>query len=251
MKKGFWFITLLFAAFSAVGQETIRVYAASSLTNVLNEIIERYQGETGNKVLAVYGGSSSLSRQLMNGAPGDIFISANTQWMEYLVENQRISRDNVTKLISNQLVVISGKSNSLDFDISDPQQWRAQLQGEWLALGDPQSVPAGLYAKQMLENLGVWESVAGHIAPSKNVRLALALVERGEAKLGVVYRTDATLSQKVTVLATPDQNLYDQIVYPAAMISHSAATEQFYHYLQSQPSQQVFAQYGFMTLGQQ
>ncbi|MGL1111703.1 molybdate ABC transporter substrate-binding protein [Vibrio vulnificus] len=241
-------LLLLMLAPVVSAQQTTRVYAASSLTNAVNDVIESYERQSHQQVQAIYGGSSSLSRQLLSGAPGDIFISANSQWMDYLVQHGVIKSDSVTNLLSNNLVVITNKNNSITLDVSSKAQWQRLLTGNWLALGDTNSVPAGMYAKQMLQNADVWNVVSIHVAPSKNVRLALALVERDEAKLGVVYQTDARMSQKVKILVTPEQALYDPITYPAGLISQSESAKAFFNYLMGQEATAIFQKHGFTTL---
>ncbi|HFQ5433683.1 TPA: molybdate ABC transporter substrate-binding protein [Vibrio vulnificus] len=241
-------LLLLMLAPAVSAQQTTRIYAASSLTNAINDVIESYERQNHHKVQAIYGGSSSLSRQLLSGAPGDIFISANNQWMDYLVQHEVIKRDSVTNLLSNKLVVITNKNNNVALDVSSKAQWQRLLTDNWLALGDTNSVPAGMYAKQMLQNADVWNVVSSHVAPSKNVRLALALVERDEAKLGIVYQTDARMSQKVKILVTPEQALYDPITYPAGLITQSESAKAFFNYLMGPEATAIFQKHGFTTL---
>ncbi|HDY7467059.1 TPA: molybdate ABC transporter substrate-binding protein [Vibrio vulnificus] len=241
-------LLLLMLAPAVSAQQTTRVYAASSLTNAINDVIESYERQNHHKVQAIYGGSSSLSRQLLSGAPGDIFISANNQWMDYLVQHKVIKSDSVTNLLSNKLVVITNKNNNVTLDVSSKAQWQRLLTGNWLALGDTNSVPAGMYAKQMLQNADVWNVVSSDVAPSKNVRLALALVERDEAKLGIVYQTDARMSQKVKILVTPEQALYDPITYPAGLITQSESAKAFFNYLMGPEATAIFQKHGFTTL---
>ncbi|MBN8101575.1 molybdate ABC transporter substrate-binding protein [Vibrio sp. IRLE0018] len=241
-------LLLLMLAPAVSAQQTTRIYAASSLTNAINDVIESYERQNHQKVQAIYGGSSSLSRQLLSGAPGDIFISANNQWMDYLLQHEVIKSDSVTNLLSNKLVVITNKNNNVTLDVSSKAQWQRLLTGNWLALGDTNSVPAGMYAKQMLQNADVWNAVSSHVAPSKNVRLALALVERDEAKLGIVYQTDARMSQKVKILVTPEQALYDPITYPAGLITQSESAKAFFNYLMGPEATAIFQKHGFTTL---
>ncbi|KOY42695.1 molybdate transporter, partial [Vibrio parahaemolyticus] len=182
----------------------------------------------------------------INGAPADIFISANTKWMDYLVDKDVISRDNVTSLVRNSLVLIVPQSSELtSFNFSDATAWEKALYGNRLALGNPTSVPAGMYAKESLTTLGVWKEIQTQIAPAKNVRLALALVERGEAPLGVVYKTDAQLTDKVKIVGEFASDTHAAIVYPAAVVNDSTESEQFFQYLKSDEAARVFAQYGF------
>ncbi|WP_025621112.1 molybdate ABC transporter substrate-binding protein, partial [Vibrio parahaemolyticus] len=186
------------------------------------------------------------ARQIINGAPADVFISANTKWMDYLVDEGVIDSDNVTNLVRNSLVLIAPQSSSLAvFNFADAKAWEAALNGSRLALGNPTSVPAGMYAKESLTTLGVWKEIQTKVAPAKNVRLALALVERGEAPLGVVYKTDAQLTSKVKIVGEFASDTHAAIVYPAAVVSDSTESRQFFQYLKSEDAKRVFAHYGF------
>ncbi len=237
---------LLSISFTVNAASNLKVYAASSMTNAIDEIVHDFQKKYNITVTPVYGGSSSIARQIMSGAPADIFISANTKWMDYLVDSGVINSDSVTQLARNRLVLIAPiYSSSTSFDLSNARGWVTALDGHRLALGNPSSVPAGMYAKESLATLGVWSEVQDKIAPAKNVRLALALVERGEAPLGVVYKTDAQLTDKVKVIAEFAADTHTAIVYPAAIINDSSESKYFFQYLQSDEANSVFAQYGF------
>jgi molybdate transport system substrate-binding protein len=212
----------------------LKVYAASSMTNAVNDIAQQFETKYDVTVTPVYGGSSSIARQILNGAPADIFISANTKWMDYLVKSKAVKNDSVTNLVRNSLVLIAPKASTIEpFDFSDANAWNQALEGNRLALGNPVSVPAGMYAKESLTNLGVWKKLERQIAPAKNVRLALALVERGEAPLGVVYKTDALLTDKVKVVGEFANDTHADIIYPAAIVKDSTQSEQFFEYLKS------------------
>ncbi|HHF3022501.1 TPA: molybdate ABC transporter substrate-binding protein [Vibrio diabolicus] len=237
---------ILSISFSANAATNLKVYAASSMTNAIDEIAQKFEEKYDVSITPVYGGSSSIARQIINGAPADIFISANTKWMDYLVDKDVISRDNVTSLVRNSLVLIAPQSSELtSFNFSDATAWEKALHGNRLALGNPTSVPAGMYAKESLTTLGVWKEIQTQIAPAKNVRLALALVERGEAPLGVVYKTDAQLT-KVKIVGEFASDTHAAIVYPAAVVNDSIESEQFFQYLKSDEAARVFAQYGFL-----
>ncbi|EGQ8055800.1 molybdate ABC transporter substrate-binding protein [Vibrio alginolyticus] len=245
-KKHACLAAVLSISFSANAATNLKVYAASSMTNAINEIAQNFEEKYDVSITPVYGGSSSIARQIINGAPADVFISANTKWMDYLVDKDVIYRDNVTNLVRNSLVLIAPQSSELtSFNFSDAKAWEKALHGNRLALGNPTSVPAGMYAKESLTTLGVWKAVQTHVAPAKNVRLALALVERGEAPLGVVYKTDAQLTDKVKILGEFASDTHAAIVYPAAIVNDSTESEQFFQYLKSDEAARVFAQYGF------
>ncbi len=239
-------MALLTVSFTVNAASDLKVYAASSMTNAIDEIAQKFQDKYKVTVTPVYGGSSSIARQIMNGAPADIFISANTKWMDYLIAEGAVNSDNVTNLVLNSLVLIApATSDSALFDLSNPIAWEAALDGRHLALGNPGSVPAGMYAKESLTSLGVWNTIQSNVAPTKNVRLALTLVERGEAPLGVVYKTDARLTDKVKVVGEFADNTHNAIVYPAALVNNRSESIQFFQYLKSDEAKAVFTHYGF------
>ncbi|HFI9411677.1 TPA: molybdate ABC transporter substrate-binding protein [Vibrio parahaemolyticus] len=237
---------ILSISFSTNAATDLKVYAASSMTNAIDEIAQDFKEKYDVTVTPVYGGSSSIARQIINGAPADVFISANTKWMDYLVDEGVIDSDNVTNLVRNSLVLIAPQSSSIAvFNFADAKAWEAALNGSCLALGNPTSVPAGMYAKESLTTLGVWKEIQTKVAPAKNVRLALALVERGEAPLGVVYKTDAQLTSKVKIVGEFASDTHAAIVYPAAVVKDSTESRQFFQYLKSEDAKRVFAHYGF------
>ncbi|MDF2154493.1 molybdate ABC transporter substrate-binding protein [Vibrio sp. CAU 1672] len=249
MKK--WCVQLcslgfLLASFTANASAELKVYAASSLTNAIDQIADDFSHQHGVKVTTVYGGSSSIARQIINGAPADVFISANTKWMKYLVNAGLLRNDGVTNVTQNSLVVIAPSFMlPRNFELYHGQAWVEALQEQRLALGEPMSVPAGMYAKQALQHIGVWPDVQRQIAPAKNVRQALTFVERGETRLGIVYKTDARLSDKVTVVAELPVDAHSKIVYPAAVINDSPLANQFVDYLHSAKAKSVFTRFGF------
>ncbi|EGQ9596257.1 molybdate ABC transporter substrate-binding protein [Vibrio parahaemolyticus] len=237
---------ILSISFSTNAATDLKVYAASSMTNAIDEIAQDFKEKYDVTVTPVYGGSSSIARQIINGAPADVFISANTKWMDYLVDEGVIDSDNVTNLVRNSLVLIAPQSSSIAvFNFADANAWEAALNGSRLALGNPTSVPAGMYAKESLTTLGVWKEIQTKVAPAKNVRLALALVERGEAPLGVVYKTDAQLTSKVKIVGEFASDTHAAIIYPAAVVNDSTESRQFFQYLKSEDAKRVFAHYGF------
>ncbi|MGP8306757.1 molybdate ABC transporter substrate-binding protein [Vibrio sp. YIC-376] len=237
---------LLSISFTVNATNDLKVYAASSMTNAIDDIAQDFKEKYDVKVTPVYGASSSIARQIMNGAPADIFISANTKWMDYLVGEGIVKSDNVTELVRNSLALIAPTSSSaVTFDFSNGKAWEMALNGGRLALGNPTSVPVGMYAQESLTTLGVWNDIQDKVAPAKNVRLALALVERGEAPLGVVYKTDAKLTDKVKVVGEFSSDTHTAIVYPAAMVNDSFESKQFFDYLKSDEAKAVFTHYGF------
>ncbi|MDD1827140.1 molybdate ABC transporter substrate-binding protein [Photobacterium sp. ZSDE20] len=225
--------------------EKLRVYAASSMTNAVNLLVEEFEKNHKVDVIPVYASTSSLVRQIERGAPADIFISANEKWMTHVVERKYVSSDNVTNLCENELVLIAPKDSSVSLDLSQGEQWTKLLTNERLAVGNTMSVPAGIYAKEALETLGVWDDVSTRLAPSNNVRMALALVERSEAKLGIVYKTDALLSKEVNLVETFPSDLHTPIRYPVAKMSDKVIAEEFYTFLDTEKAKDILNSFGF------
>ena len=248
MKKRLLTVALTFLAFQVSAQDSIKVYAASSMTNVVNELISEFEKNNDIDVTPVYASTSSLVRQIERGAPADVFIAANQKWMTHLVDRGYVLSDNVTNWAGNELVLIQSKSHETDyasFKLDDAKVWQEALVNERLAVGNTMSVPAGIYAKESLETLGVWESVRRRLAPSNNVRMALALVERQEARLGIVYKTDAMLSKDVSIIDTFPESSHSPIRYPVAKVSDNASTQAFYTFMQGDFSKSILERYGF------
>ncbi|WP_061038249.1 molybdate ABC transporter substrate-binding protein [Vibrio coralliirubri] len=249
MKKRVFLLTMaLTSALTSthlLASEKLRVYAASSMTNAVNLLVEEFEKDHSVDVIPVYASTSSLVRQIERGAPADIFISANEKWMTHLVDRKLVSSDNVTNLCENELVLISPKETSVTLDLSKGGQWAELLTNERLAVGNTMSVPAGIYAQEALETLGVWDDVKTRLAPSNNVRMALALVERSEAKLGIVYKTDALLSKEVNLVSTFPSNLHTPIRYPVAKLSDKVVAEEFYTFLKSEKAKDTLNSFGF------
>jgi molybdate transport system substrate-binding protein len=238
------FFVLLFSSLSVSANVT--VYAASSLTNVMNDIVDAYQDETGERVRVSYAGSSSLARQIANGAPADIYLSANTKWMDYLIEQDQVEVGSKVDLLRNTLVLIASRSTPKE----NTWQWFIGQKGFRIAMADPRHVPAGIYGKQSLEKQFRWPEIKDHIASGNNVRSALLFVERDEAPLGIVYKTDALLSKNVTVVEEFPEDSHDPIVYPMAIIKDKTSDEvtRFYQYLLSEKVKNIFVSYGFTTI---
>ena len=254
MKKLALFISAALLTAPSFAKDEIHVYAASSMTNAINDLAAAYEKTHENvDVVTVYAASSSLARQIESGAPADVFLSANEKWVQYLVDKKVITADKVSLVAGNQLVLIEpAKANIKAFDVKDKGQWTKLLSDSRMAVGNVGSVPVGMYSKEALEHLGVWNTVEPKLAQANNVRLALALVERGEANLGMVYKTDAVLTDKVKIVSTFDEGLHTAIHYPLAQINDNAETADFVHYIQSADGKKVLNKYGFNTeLGSQ
>jgi len=233
---------LLFCS-SLSAQERLRIYAASSMTNAVNELVDVYESKSQVKITTVYGGTSSLARQVEQGAPVDVFIAANTKWMNYLVDKSLIQSDNVTNIATNELVVIAAEA--VELDVTSESSWTSALNGQRMAIGQTNAVPAGIYAKQSLESLNVWPQLKRQLAPTKNVRIALTLVERKETPLGIVYKTDALSSSNVQVVASLPEKSHDAIIYPMVMMNSEPATVDFTQFVHSKAGQEILKKYGF------
>jgi len=239
---------LVLCSHAAFAAENVTIYAASSMTNAVDDMITAFEEQSDVKVTTVYGSSSSLARQIEHGAPADVFLSANEKWVTYLIDQQAVDSEKVILLAGNELALIKPSESNLEaFDLSDAEQWKSLLTGSRMAVGNTDAVPVGIYAKQALQNLNVWQSVNRHLAQSSNVRAALALVERGETPLGVVYKTDAQLTDKVTTVALFDSSLYGQIHYPLAQLSTSESSNLLIEFMQSEQAREILTGYGFRT----
>ncbi|HEV8660529.1 MAG TPA: molybdate ABC transporter substrate-binding protein [Thermoanaerobaculia bacterium] len=219
---------------------TIHVSAAASLTDVLQEIASHY----GDKVVFNFGASSILARQIEEGAPIDVFISADEPKMDDLQRRGLIVKKSRRSILSNALViVVPSDSKSKIASAKD-------LVGHSIAIAEPSSVPAGIYAKEYLRRERVWERVAGEIVPTENVRGALAAVESGNVDAGIVYKTDALISRAVKIAYEIPRAEGPKISYPAAVLADSnqkAAAQRFLDYLRSEPARAVFRRYGFLV----
>jgi len=240
---------LVFTCLSASAMAAeVRVFAAASLTNALNDIGELYTAKTGDKMVASYAASSALARQIEQGAPADVFVSADLKWMDHMVEHKLVDPQTRFNLLGNLLVLIApANSTQGKIDLS-PKTDIAALAGEGrIATGNPDSVPVGLYFKQAMERAGQWAAIAPKVAGADSVRAALSLVERGEAPLGVVYATDAAVSAKVKVIGVFPDTMHDPIVYPFALVAgrESPASRAFLDFVRSPEAKGVFARYGF------
>ena len=235
----------------AADQEVL-VFAAASLKNALDEVIAAYGQETGTKVTASYAASSALAKQIEQGAPAQLFISADLAWMDYLAERKLIDEATRRNLLGNSLVLVAGRDSAQGpVDIGQGFDLAALLGDGRLAVGEVNSVPAGKYAKASLESLGGWSGVAGKLAQAENVRAALALVARGEAPLGIVYKTDAASDPTVRIVGTFPADSHPPIVYPAAVTTEGAGSgaAAFLQFLGGGKARSAFEQHGFTVLG--
>jgi len=229
-----------------VQQPQILVFAAASLTDALQEASAAYEKAAHVKVKSSFDSSSVLARQIEAGAPADVFISADTTWTDYLQSRNLIQAASRKNLLGNQLVLIAPADSQIQLKIAPHFPLAAALAEGKLATGDPDSVPAGRYARSALTKLGVWDSVAPRLARAENVRVALIYVARGEAPLGIVYTSDALADKRVRVVDTFPADTHEPIVYPIALTT-SAKSEAaaFVAYLAGPQGREIFVKYGF------
>jgi molybdate transport system substrate-binding protein len=244
--------SLLFGLLSATGvarAEPVTVFAAASLTDAMTEIAEALTDQ-GFELRFSFAASSTLARQIEAGAPADIFFSANRRWMDYLQAEGLIVEQSRVDPIGNRLVLIAAPGQNMDPLDRDELKTALSVPDERLVLGDPAHVPAGIYAKQALESLGLWEALAHKIVLADNVRAALALVERGEAPFGVVYATDAAFSDAVRPLYTFPQDSHEPITYALAIVAgqQSNAADAVFDALTSDEAREVYRAYDFEVL---
>ena len=226
------------------------VFAAASLKESLDAVNVAWAQQGGTKAVVSYAASSALAKQIEGGAPAQVFISADLEWMDYVEKKGLIQSASRKNLFGNKLVLIAPLASKAQATIA-PGFPLAQLLGPSgrLALGDPQHVPAGKYAHSALEKLGVWDSVANRIAAAESVRAALNFVAREEAPLGIVYETDAKAEPRVKVIATFGAGLHPPVIYPAAILAGAKPLAAAYlAFLSSPQAKAVFQRYGFTPL---
>jgi molybdate transport system substrate-binding protein len=223
------------------------VFAAASLENALDDVDTAFTKQSGIKVIVSYGASSALAKQIEQGAPADVFVSADLQWMDYGVQKKVIRDDTRFNLLGNKLVLIAAKDAKIDNVTIGPGFDLAKLAGDGrVATGDVRAVPAGLYAKASLERLGAWAAVEPKLTMTEDVRFALRLVARGEAQLGVVYETDAKVEPNVKIVGVFPDNSHDPIIYPVALTADAKPDAvQYLSFLRTQTAKSIFESYGF------
>ncbi|MDE2377257.1 molybdate ABC transporter substrate-binding protein [Bradyrhizobium sp.] len=245
------FVVLLAAGSPASAQDkTITVFAAASMKNALDEIDAAYTAKTGVRFTVSYAASSTLARQIEQGAPADVFISADTDWMDYAVSKKTINEPTRVNLLGNAIVLIAPKDSKIDSVAIGPGFDLARLAGDGrIATGDVRSVPVGKYAKAALEKLGAWQAAAPKFAMAESVRAALTLVARGEAALGIVYSTDARIEPGVKVVGTFPADSHPAIIYPvAATTTARPGTSDYLAFLRSTAAKTILERYGFTFL---
>jgi molybdate transport system substrate-binding protein len=238
------FAAALFLSASAHG-ETVDVYAAASLKEALDEAARSFERSTGHVVRISYAASSALAKQIEAGAPAQVFISADDDWMTYVESRSLLKRPRLN-LLTNTLVLVAPATRAPKLRVGPGFALAAALGDGRLALADPRSVPAGKYARAALESLGVWRQVQGKLAPAENVRAALVLVARGEAPLGIVYGSDAKAEPRVAVVDTFPASSHPAIVYPLGILRDAgAAGERLAAFLAAPAMRDVWRRHGF------
>ena len=231
--------------------ETVTIFAAASTTDAVTEIAQLLTAETGVTLRPVFAASSTLARQIVQGAPAELYLSANPRWMDYLAAQDLIEPASRVDLLSNTLVLIAPLDSDAEVEIAAGFDLAGLLNGRPLALADPDHVPAGIYAKAALSHLGLWPQAAGRTVHAANVRAALALVDRGEAAAGIVYATDAAIAREIRVLDRFPVESHPPIRYPLAIVAgrRSAEVEAVYAFLQGPEAAERFRARGFTLPG--
>jgi molybdate transport system substrate-binding protein len=230
--------------------KSLTVFAAASMKNALDDIDAAYTAKTGVRISASYAASSALAKQIEQGAPADIFVSADTDWMDYAIAKKNINESTRVNLLGNSIVLIAPKDSKIDSVTIGQGFDLAKLAGDGkIATGDIKAVPVGKYAKAALEKLGAWSAAEPKFAMAESVRAALTLVARGEAALGIVYSTDAKVEPGIKVVGTFPADSHPPIIYPvAATTTAKAEATDYLAFLRSSAAKTILEKYGFTFL---
>jgi molybdate transport system substrate-binding protein len=235
---------------AAQANDEMVVFAAASLKNALDAVNAACEPEVGEAAKISYAASSALAKQIEEGAPADVFISADLNWMKYLSEKNLTRADTEVQLLGNRIVLVAPKDSKAEVKLEKGADLAAVIGDGRLAMGDVKAVPAGKYGKEALESLGLWSSVEGKLAQAENVRAALKLVATGEAAAGIVYATDAVAEPGVKVIGTFPEASHKPIIYPVAQTAESrdADTPAFLKCLRTAKAKTLFEEQGFTVL---
>ena len=238
-----WLLSIAAVASAA----DITIFAAASLKESLDENARTFAAKSGHQVRVSYAASNALARQIENGAPADLFLSADEEWMDYVAQRNLLAQGTRRNLVVNTLVLVAPADSTLSLGIAPNFPLAAALKGGRLALANPDTVPIGKYAKAALTSLGVWSEVEKTLTRSENVRASLVLVARGEAPLGIVYATDAKAEPRVKVLDSFAASLHPPVVYPGAVLAGrlNPATRALIDYLSGSEARAIWIRYGF------
>lgn len=244
-------VLMALSPFQATQAQDVVVFAAASLTNALDEAGQLFERQGGAHTKISYAASSALAKQIESGAPADMFISADLDWMDYLEQHHLIQTATRKNLLGNRLVLIAPAESDAKAEIKPGLDLVGLLKGGRLAMADPDSVPAGKYGKAALEKLGVWNSVRAAVAPAETVRAALLFVSRRETPLGIVYATDAAADPRVKIVGVFPPDTHPPIIYPAALTADSknASAARLLEFLGSAAAKPIFEKQGFTVLG--
>ncbi|MGB3832815.1 MAG: molybdate ABC transporter substrate-binding protein [Mesorhizobium sp.] len=247
-------LALAFAAGLSVAhadEGKVTVFAAASMKNALDAVNKACAADVGEEATISYAASSALAKQIEEGAPADVFISADLDWMKYLHDKNLVKADTEVQLLGNKIVLVAPKDSAAEANIEKGFDLAALVGDGKLAMGEVKSVPAGKYGKAALESLGIWSSVEGKVAQAENVRAALKLVATGEAAAGIVYATDAAAEPGVKVIGTFPADSHPPIVYPVAQTAESkdAETGAWLKCIESDKAKPIYEEQGFTVLG--
>lgn len=249
LKAGAFLCAVFVAGVTQAGE--VKIYAAASLTDAITELAKRYQeSHSSTQIKPSFAGSSTLAKQIENGAPADVFISADKDWADYLQARNLLDAKTRVDLLTNDLVLIAPAERVPSINLNKGTDLATSFNGK-LCTGEPAYVPVGKYAKQALDYYGWWATIQPRVVGTEDVRTALAFVERGECALGIVYKTDALLSKKVQVVATFPAESHLPIVYPGGLTKNANPDAQaFWQFLQSKTAVEIFTRYGFKVVQQ-
>lgn len=245
-------VLIAFGPAQAACAQDVVVFAAASLTNALDEAARAFEQQGGARLKISYAASSALAKQIESGAPADLFISADLDWMNYLEQRHLIQTATRRNVLGNRLVLVAPADGDLKVEIKPGLDLAGFLRGGRLAMADPDSVPAGRYGKAALEKLGLWNSVRAAVAPAESVRAALLFVSRREAPLGIVYATDAAADPRVRIVGVFPEDSHPPIIYPAALTADSKnpSAARLLEFLGSPAVMPIFEKEGFKVLPQ-
>jgi molybdate transport system substrate-binding protein len=246
----FLFMFMSLAATPVWAADAVKVFAAASLKDALEEVGAAWKAASGKDITIVAASSSALAKQIGEGAPADIFISADLKWMDDVQSKNLIKTDTRRNLLGNTLVLVGSETSPASLDLKDSAAFAKFLEGQKLAVGNVEAVPAGRYAKEALSKLGLWQIAEPNLAQSENVRAALALVSRGEAVAGIVYGSDMIKEKQAKILATFPKDSHTPIVYPIAVVAASTNPDaaEFAKFLSAPDAARIFVSNGFSVI---
>ncbi len=241
------FIFGYFHSVTAEESKKVLVFAAASTTNAIDEIGQLFSQKKQGRFVPSFASSSTLAKQIASGAPANVYISANPKWMTFLDDKKLIETGTRRDLLGNRIVLIAPAASDLKIDIYPGFKLSQIIGTEKIAMGDPEHVPAGIYGKQALMHLGAWNDIAPKVVGAKDVRTALVFVEREEVPLGIVYATDAAITDKVKMVGVFPENSHPPVTYQAAIVrgNNTQTARKFYTFLKSPEAKAIFNKYGF------